>query len=179
LTKEVLFTGVSTPVTAFVSQSASQIVVKVPGATQKGKVTLVANSDVKVESSQELNVVLPSITTIAPNPIAPLSDLTITGTNLNLVTGISFTGIVAPVTSFVSKTATKIVVTVPDGTLKGKIVLSVLNSSLTVESADVLDLIGGLPPLADFPYAMRRCPIMVSHASGMYELLSLHLPIHY
>lgn len=154
LTKEILFTGVAAPVTTFVSQSATQIVVKVPGSTQKGTVTLVANSDVKVESSQELNVVLPAVASIAPNPVAPLSDLTITGTNLNLVTGISFTGIVAPVTSFVSKSATKIVVTVPDGTLKGKIILSVLNSSLTVESADVLDLIGGLPPLADFPYAI-------------------------
>ncbi len=154
LTKEILFTGVSAPVTNFVSQSATQIVVKVPGSTQKGKLTLVANSDVKVESNQELNVVLPAITSMAPNPVAPLSDLTITGTNLNLVTGISFTGIVAPVTSFVSKSATKIVITVPDGTLKGKIVLSVVNSSLSVESGDVLDLIGGLPPLADFPYAI-------------------------
>ncbi len=154
LAKEVVFPGLSTPVSTFVSQSASQIVVKVPGGTKKGKLTLVAHSNVTVQSSQDLDVLLPAITTIAPNPVAPLSDITITGTNLNLVTGLSFTGIVAPVTSFVSQSATQIVVTVPTGTLKGKIILSVLNSSLTVESAAVLDLIGGLPPLADFPYAI-------------------------
>ena len=154
LAKEVVFTGVSTPVSTFVSQSASQIVVKVPGGTKKGKLTLVAHSNVTIQSSQDLDVLLPAIATIAPNPVAPLSDITITGTNLNLVTGVSFTGIVAPVTSFVSQSATQIVITVPTGTLKGKIILSVLNSSLTVESAAVLDLIGGLPPLADFPYAI-------------------------
>jgi hypothetical protein len=154
LTKQILFNGVSIPVSTFVSQSAGQIVVRVPAGTKKGKITLVAHSMVTVESSDDLDVVLPAITSIAPNPIAPLSDLTIIGTNLNLVTGISFTGIVAPVSTFVSQSATKIVVTVPTGTLKGKIVLSVLNSTLTVESAAVLDLIGGLPPLADFPYAI-------------------------
>jgi hypothetical protein len=43
---------------------------------------------------------------------------------------------------------------VPDGTLKGKLVLSVLNSTLKVTSDEVLDINGGLPPLADFPLAI-------------------------
>ncbi|RYE28899.1 MAG: hypothetical protein EOP42_15685, partial [Sphingobacteriaceae bacterium] len=37
LTKKLIFPGVSTPVTAFVSQSATQLVVQVPGAATKGK----------------------------------------------------------------------------------------------------------------------------------------------
>ncbi len=152
LTKEIKFTGVAAPVTTFESQSATQIVAKVPAGTQTGKVTLVAASGVTSVSSTDLQVVLPAIDDIAPNPILPLDNLTITGTNLDLVTGVSFTGIVNPVTTFVSQSATQLVVKVPDGTLKGKITLSVLNSSLTVISSDVLDLIGGLPPLADFPY---------------------------
>jgi IPT/TIG domain len=152
LARKIIFAGVATPVTTFISQSATQIVVKVPAGTQTGKVTLVAASGVTSVSTMDLQVVLPSITNIGPNPILPLDNLTITGTNLDLVTGVSFTGIVTPVTTFVSQSATQLVVKVPDGTLKGKITLSVLNSSLTVISSQVLDLIGGLPPLADFPY---------------------------
>ncbi len=154
LTSGILFKGVTAPVTTFVSQSPLQIVVKVPAAASKGKITLIAPSTVTVESADELVLLLPAVTTLAPNPIAQEGNLTITGTNLDLVKGVSFTGIVAPVTTFVSQSATQIVVKVPAGALKGKIVLSVLNSTLTVESSQVLDFIGGLPPLADFAYAI-------------------------
>lgn len=150
----VIFSGVPTAQTVFVSQSPSQIVVKVPSGATKGKISLVAMSGVKVESGMDLDVLLPMATSLSPNPIKPESNLTITGTNLDLVSGISFTGIAATVKTFVSQTATQIVVKVPAGSLKGKLVFSVLNSTLTTESSDVLDLIGGLPPLADFPFAL-------------------------
>ncbi|WP_301927902.1 IPT/TIG domain-containing protein [Ferruginibacter sp.] len=154
LAAAVIFNGVATPVTVFESQSATQIVVKVPAGASTGKLTLAAHSQVTVTSADDLAVLLPAITTIAPNPIAQEGELTITGTNLDLATGVAFTGITAPVTSFVSQSATKIVVKTPVGALKGKITLNVLNSTLTVESAQVLDFIGGLPPLADFAYAI-------------------------
>lgn len=154
LTKKVLFTGLSTPVTTFVSQSATQLVVKVPAETKKGKITLVPASGVQSVSSTVLDVVLPAISNMTPNPIDTGANLTITGTNLNLVKSVSFVGIANPVTSFVSQSATQLVVKVPAGTLKGFLTFGVLNSTLTVDSPVELQINGGLPPLADFPYAI-------------------------
>ena len=145
LAKQVLFPGVSTPVTSFVSQSANQLVVNVPGATVKGKITLVAASGLTTESTDELDLVLPVINTVTPNPVDPQADLTITGTHLDLVTAVNLEN-VSPVTSFVSQSPTQIVVTVPTGVTRGKVKLSVLNSSLVVESADVLEITGTAPP---------------------------------
>ena len=108
-------------------------------------------SDVSTESAQELDVVLPAVTAMNPNPIDALANLTITGTNLDLVTSVSFTGALSAVTTFVSQTPTQLVVKVPAGSLKGKITLGVLNSTLTVQSPEDLKLNGGLPPLSDFP----------------------------
>ena len=150
LAKALIFSGVPTAQTVFVSQSPTQIVVKVPAGATKGKLTLVAESLVKVQSGMDLDVTLPSISALAPNPVMPETNLMITGTNLDLVAGISFTGIVAPVKTFVSQSATELIVKVPAGSLKGKLIFSVANSTLVVESSQVLDLIGGLPPLTAF-----------------------------
>jgi hypothetical protein len=145
LTKQILFPGVSAPVTSFVSQSATQLVVSVPTGTQKGKVTLVAASGVKTKSVADLDVVLPSISSMTPNPVDPGANLTIAGTNLDLVTSITFQNAPA-VTSFVSHSDTQIVVTVPMGVLKGLLTFGVLNSTLTVQSPVPLDIKGSAPP---------------------------------
>ena len=154
LANKITFAGTSPAVTTFVSQSATQIVVKVPAGAIKGKLVLGVTSGGTNDSPMELDVVLPVITSIAPNPIAPGDNLTITGTNLNIATGVAFTGVGTPITSFVSQSPTQIVVTVPTGVLKGKVKLNVQNSTVQAESADPLGIIGGLPDLADFPFAI-------------------------
>lgn len=145
LTTKVIFAGVAAPVTTFVSKTATQLVVKVPGAAVKGKIILEAASGVQTTSSADLNVMLPGITTMAPNPVDPGMNLTITGTNLDLVSSITFQNAPA-ITSFVSKTATQIVVTVPMGVLRGKVILGVMNSTVPVQSNDILEVTGAVPP---------------------------------
>lgn len=147
LVKSIAFTGVSTPVTSFVSQSPTQIVVKVPGATTKGKLTFTVASGVKVETS-ELDVVLPAVTSMSPNPVDPDANVTITGTNLDLVSSVAFVGVNNAVTSFVSQTPTQLVVKVPVGSITGKITLAVKNSVLSVKSGTDLAIVGSsVPPI--------------------------------
>jgi len=148
LVKKVIFSGVAPAVTAFVSQSMTQLVVKVPAGARDGKVRLEAASTVQTTSSNDLDIVLPAITGLSPSPIDPFQDLTITGTGFDVVTSVVFLNVPA-VTSFVSQSATQIVVKVPNGALKGKVAVGVSNPSDTVQSSDILE-ITGLPPLADF-----------------------------
>jgi len=149
LTKKVFFTGVTNAVTTFVSQSATQLVVTVPGSTTKGKIKLEAASGVQTTSSADLDVVLPAITNMSPNPVDTLTNLTLTGTNLDLVSSVSFVGATGgskTVTSFVSQSATQLVVGVPGGVSSGKITLGVKNSTLTVKSPGLLGVVGAPPP---------------------------------
>lgn len=142
LVKQVLFAGVSKPLTSFVSQTPTQLVVRVDSATVKGKLTLVAASGVQTTSAADLDVVLPSITGMAPGTVSVGANLTITGTNLDVVRSVAFTGVANQVTGFVSQTPTQLVVAVPTGSLTGKITLSVLNSVHTVKSTDDLQING-------------------------------------
>ncbi len=138
LVKQILFPGVTAAVTSFVSQSLTQVTVKVPSATRKGALTFIAASGVSTISAIELDVALPTTTGLTPNPISPGEDLTVTGTNLDLVTGISFVGASGVVTTFISKLPTQIVVKVPAGTISGKLTFAVLNSTVTSQSAQEL-----------------------------------------
>jgi hypothetical protein len=152
LTQSIVFPGASTPVTQFVSRSATQIVVKIPKETVKGKINLRAFSGVDSPSADELTVVLPSITDFAPAVVARESNLTITGTNLNLATGIVFKGVTSPVTQFVSRSATQIVVKVPKEANKGAIAVQAI-SGVLIESPKAMAIVGDLLPLDPLKYA--------------------------
>ena len=145
LVKKLIFAGVAPAVTTFTSQTATEIVAKIPAGTRNGNLTVEAASGVQTKSSNSLAVVLPTITGISPNPADPGGNVTVTGTMLDLVNSITFEN-AAAVTTFVSKTASQIVVKVPTGVLRGKITLGILNPADTIQSSQILDITGGPPP---------------------------------
>jgi hypothetical protein len=100
-------------VTEFVSKSESELVVTVPAGTKKGYLTLKQVAPVDVVTTQEVVITLPQGTTVTPNPAGPGVDITITGTDLDLVKEIKFPGVTTPVTTFVSQSPTQIVVKAP------------------------------------------------------------------
>ena len=155
LVKEILFTGVTTPVTIFESQSSATMVVKVPAGAHNGKLTFITALDEKTLSDTELELVRPAVTTMSPNPVSIGAELTITGTNLNLVSGINLTGVASTVTTFVNQSATQIIVKVPTGTLIGNITLNILNSTVTVNSITPLQIVGStLAPIVVYDNAL-------------------------
>lgn len=134
LIEEVIFAdAVHVAKANFVSQERAKIVVVVPIEARTGKIIVSNGADILsdgeeipiwVYSENELIVTLPVVTAISPNPIKAGTNLTITGTDLDLTTKVVFESDVQ-VTSFVSKSATSLVVTVPVTTIAGAVKLVV------------------------------------------------------
>lgn len=105
----------------FAAHTATEIKLAVPATTLKGKLTLKQLSPVQVVSSNELVIALPVATAAAPSPAKPgIDDLTITGTDLDLVAEIGMP-VSGPVlaAAFKSQSPTQIVIAVPAGTKSG------------------------------------------------------------
>lgn len=98
-----------------------------------------------------LKITLPVATSFSPTPVKPDENVTITGTDLDLVNQIIFTGASTPVTSsnFVSQSAAQIIVKVPVSAQTGKITLVAASGVQSVSETD-LDVVPLLLPLADF-----------------------------
>jgi hypothetical protein len=147
LVKKVYFTNVSAAVTTFVSQTATKLVVKVPATALKGTLKLEAASGVQTTVTGELDIKLPRATGIAPAIVKHTENITITGTDLNLVSKIYFTNASTAVTTFVSQSATQIVVAVPGAAKKGPVKLEMASGIQTTSTAEV-DLL--LPAITTF-----------------------------
>ena len=153
LAKKVIFTDASTPVTTFVSQTATQLVVKVPETAKKGKLTLEAASGVRTTSSNDLNIVLPVITSLSPSPINLAANLTITGTDLDLVKKVIFSGVAPAVTTFVSQSTTQLVVKVPAGARIGKVTVETASTVQAVSGSDLDVILPTITAMAPNPIA--------------------------
>jgi hypothetical protein len=165
LVSKIHFTNAATPVETFVSKTPTQIVVKVPAAAKKGTIKLEMASGLQTTSTAEVDVLLPTITSFAANPINRGDTLTINGTNFDLVTAVVLSNAPA-ITTFVSKTNTKIEVKVPATTANGLITLNVLNSTVVVLSGSILDILGGPPPPIISKYIYNDAVVWAGWSGG-------------
>jgi hypothetical protein len=131
LVKEIIFSD-NLKVSEFtVNAEKTQITVNVPETAKEGILKMVALSGVETEYAEELKLVGPAVTGIAPAPVKNGAMLTITGTNLDLVTEVVFGGDVKGVIS--SFTATTLEVAVPLTATEGKVTLNT-HSGKTAET---------------------------------------------
>ncbi len=143
--------------TQFVSQSVHQLVVQVPMTAQTGPISLTDLATTPQVVDQDtlnndliLNVMLPATTSFSPASVEQTTNLTITGTNLDLVAEIDFstsgTTVVKAIPPFGSQSATQIVVTVPNAAITGPLTLvapsgiKVVTPSITVTEPVVTDM---------------------------------------
>ena len=137
-----------TTVSVFESTALNEIKVKVPLTAQTGKLLFytAGTEPLEILSDTTLELTLPAITSFTPNPVERENNITIRGTNLDLVKAVLFKG-ASPyyLDSAISKSATEIVLKVPKSANRGTIGLQAY-SDLIVESAEVLNIAGDMPP---------------------------------
>lgn len=133
LTKKIVLGG-NKEVTTFISQTVSKIELSVPADAQDGKITMIPASLVPVESADELKMVVPVIS-VTPVTIKNGEDITVTGTDLDLIDKIIFGGNKEGV-KVAGGTAVLLKVTAPDDALSG-IVTFTTKSTKTVNGPEI------------------------------------------
>jgi hypothetical protein len=126
----------------FLSQSLTELSVTVPMEAQTGFLTFASGGTEPMvfKSEETLTVTLPTATSLSPTPVRHTEALTITGTDLDLVTQITFPdGAIVVSADFVSQSLTEIVVNVPSTAINGKLTFAVA-SGVEVESATNLSI---------------------------------------
>ena len=157
LVKEVILTDrITVAEDDFISHSRTEIKLTVPAEAQTGKIA-VSNGDeepIIVYSASTLTVTLPAFTTVTPNPVKAGTNLTIAGTNLDLVLSVKLGGgKVIEAANFVSRTATQIVLAVPADTKDGKVILVPASG---VEVSTATDLVMVVPTVSVTPVTLKN-----------------------
>ncbi|WP_025765313.1 hypothetical protein [Dyadobacter tibetensis] len=150
-----------TTVTAFVSQSYSELVVTVPMNAQSGTVVFLGGGTepVNIESEKELAITLPKLTEITPIPAERGKPISLKGKDLDLVKSVMFKGSAEAVTEFISKTPTELQLMVPEKAAKG--LVSIMSySGIIIDSTQPLTFVGDLPDLPPLTYAIYDDKLM-------------------
>lgn len=132
----VTFPGM-TEATELDSQSATELTVTMPAAAQSGDIVL--NTASGKTATVAISTLKPSVASYSPaGGVSGGNNLTITGADLDLVAGVTFTGGAQVANSeFVAQSATEITLTVPTmGAETGALTLTMVNGE-TVEAPEV------------------------------------------
>ncbi len=153
LVKSVTFTNKKIVLdTAFISQTKTKIEVKVPDDAKTGLI-VISNGEVDpivVESETPLVVTLPVVTQVSPTPVKAGTALTIDGTDLDLTREVIFTG-GSKVSSFISASATQIVLNVPADAKDGAIKLVVASLEEVTTAQEVVMSVPTISAIAPDP----------------------------
>lgn len=125
----VKFEGATVNAADFKSQSAAEITVAVPAKATDGTFYVVTKSGIEVPVGNIITVV-PTQLVATPNPVKNGAELTITGKDMDLITGIAFPNAAASQLNKVE--TTKVTATVPEDAQKGDITLSLDNGKTVV-----------------------------------------------
>lgn len=157
-----------------VSKELDKLVATVPLATTLDLLTLNLASGKTVSSNVPLDLVSPTISSLAPTEIKTNADLTITGTDLDLVVEVIFSGGAAVVTS--STTENELVVTVPPGTENGEITLVTTNGSQITSTESLTILASNVPLITGFPEIAKPGSMIVLTGEKMDLLTDVIFP---
>lgn len=130
----VKFEGATVDAADFESQSAAEITVAVPAKATDGTFYVVTKSGIEVPVGNIITVV-PTQLVATPNPVKNGAEITITGKDMDLITGIAFPNAAASQLNKVE--TTKVTSTVPEDAQEGDITLSLANGK-TVTVAYIL-----------------------------------------
>lgn len=142
----VKFEGATVDAADFESQSAAEITVAVPAKATDGTFYVVTKSGIEVPVGNIITVV-PTQLVATPNPVKNGAEITITGKDMDLITGIAFPN---AATSQLNKVeTTQVTSTVPADAQEGDITLSLANGkTVTVAYTLVKPTVASCTPAA-------------------------------
>lgn len=129
-----------------VADDYSKITITVPPTAKDGDVYLVTSSGIAVSAGTYV-LVKPVATEVSSNSVRPVETLTITGTDLDLVTKVVFGGDVAADVE-VNSEGTSLTVTVPDIAVTGTIAFMIANGT-TVPCDGLGEIVVAVPEVTD------------------------------
>lgn len=142
----VKFEGATVDAADFKSQSAAEITVAVPAKATDGTFYVVTKSGIEVPVGNIITVV-PTELVATPNPVKNGAELTITGKDMDLITGIAFPN--AATSELKKVETTKVTATVPEDAQEGDITLSLANGkTVTVAYTLVEPTVASCTPAA-------------------------------